>query len=193
MVYYKEKILKFVDNVTEPVDIKKIQLACGIGNWTTALKHCLELLIEGKIKGQKTSKGWVFWASQKVGSQPYQEVIGNYKELKINKNEVTLILTLTPTNIKLSFPKNTPEANTLTKTLKNTKKGQKIAILFTDNPQKPLIIRTFNETTVAHKVACALWWLRKRVLVVAFKGLRLVTLKFALWLLELRLLGLFNG
>jgi len=28
-------------------------------------RHCLELLIQGRIQGQKTSKSWDFWASAK--------------------------------------------------------------------------------------------------------------------------------
>lgn len=147
---YKERILTFLGESNEPVDVEKIRKHCGIGNWITALNNCLELFIQGKIRGQKTSRGWIFWTLQQVNLQPYQEVIGNYENLKTNENEVNLILTRTPTNMKLSFPKNSPEANTLIKTLQNTKKGQKIGILFTDNPQKPLIIRTLNETIVAH-------------------------------------------
>ena len=180
-----------MDNATEPVDIRKIQMTCGIGNWNTALKHCLELLIEGKIKGMKTSKGWIFWTFQQINPQPYQEVIGNYETLKINENEVNLILTRTPTNMKLSFPKNTPEANTLTQALQNTEKGQKIGILFTDNPQKPLIIRNFNETTVADNDDLALSWLRKSILFVAFKDFGLVALKFVFTRFGLRLWGCF--
>jgi len=58
---YEEKISLFLSKATEPVDVEKIRISCGIGNWNTALKHCLELLIQGRIKGQKTSKGWIFW------------------------------------------------------------------------------------------------------------------------------------
>ena len=58
---YKTKILNFLRDSNQPVDVEKTRVACGIGNWNTALKHCLELLLQGRIKGQKTSKGWVFW------------------------------------------------------------------------------------------------------------------------------------
>ncbi len=187
----KEKILAFLSEMTQPVDVEKIRKSCGIGNWNTALKHCLELLIQRKIKGQKTSKSWIFWAYQHINPQPFQEAIGNYEALKINKNEVTLTLSRTPTNMKISFPKNTPEANILTETLQNTPKGTKIGILFTDNPQKPIIIRTFNEATVAHNCGWAPLRLRKSILCVAFKGFRLVALKFALWRVGLRLRGWF--
>jgi len=48
-----------------PQDIEKIRVACGIGNWNTALKHCLELQIEDNIQGQKSSKSWIFWVEKK--------------------------------------------------------------------------------------------------------------------------------
>lgn len=61
---YKEKIYDFLSKTQKPTDIEKIRKECKIGNWNTALKHCLELLLEGKIKGQKTSKSWVFWKTE---------------------------------------------------------------------------------------------------------------------------------
>jgi hypothetical protein len=58
---YQEKIIEMLEKATQPMDIEKIRMGVGIGNWNTALKHCLELVIAGKIKGQKTSKSWIFW------------------------------------------------------------------------------------------------------------------------------------
>jgi hypothetical protein len=49
------------------MDVEKIRVACGIGNWETALKHCLELRIAGKIEAVKTSKSWVFSAKTDRG------------------------------------------------------------------------------------------------------------------------------
>lgn len=62
---YDEKIIAFLENVSQPTDVEKIRVDTGIGNWNTALKHCLELCIAGKIEGQKTSKSWIFWAHKK--------------------------------------------------------------------------------------------------------------------------------
>jgi hypothetical protein len=42
--------------------VEKIRVECEIGNWQTALKHCLELLYDGKIQGIKTSKSWIFFS-----------------------------------------------------------------------------------------------------------------------------------
>jgi hypothetical protein len=61
---YKERIPAFLTKTKAPMDVEKTRVACKIGNWNTALKHCLELFVEGKIKGQKTSKSWVFWVGE---------------------------------------------------------------------------------------------------------------------------------
>lgn len=57
----EQKILACLREAESPLDCEKIRIFCKIGNWNTALKHCLELLIQGRIKGLKTSKGWIFW------------------------------------------------------------------------------------------------------------------------------------
>ena len=59
---YKRQILRVLAGLRRPTDVEKIRVACHIGNWQTALKHCLELQLEGKIQGVKSSKSWVFWA-----------------------------------------------------------------------------------------------------------------------------------
>lgn len=59
--HYQEKIVEMLEKATQPMDIEKIRVDVGIGNWNTALKHCLELVIAKRIKGQKTSKSWIFW------------------------------------------------------------------------------------------------------------------------------------
>lgn len=63
---YPSKIVETLERATQPMDIEKIRVEAGIGNWNTALKHCLELLIAKKIHGQKTSKSWVFWGKSKT-------------------------------------------------------------------------------------------------------------------------------
>lgn len=70
---YAERIVEILTQATQPMDIEKIRIDAKIGNWNTALKHCLELMIAGKIRGQKTSKSWVFWTSQQV-PHAFQEV-----------------------------------------------------------------------------------------------------------------------
>jgi hypothetical protein len=60
------------------MDVEKIRVGCKIGNWQTALKHCLELQYDGKIQGIKSSKSWIFWkdstqADRSKGSQEHDE------------------------------------------------------------------------------------------------------------------------
>jgi hypothetical protein len=165
---YKQKILQFLNETTEPVDVEKIRVACDIGNWATALNHCLELLIQGKIMGQKTSKSWVFSTHQETQLESWQEAVGTYEDLQITEEKITLTIS-THRNITLTFPSDTPEAETLTQALTDTPKGTKIALLKTDNPQKPIIIRTLKEARVANNECLAFLWLRKTVLWVAFK------------------------
>lgn len=70
---YQEKIVQLLEKATQPMDIEKIRVEAEIGNWQTALKHCLELVIAKKISGQKTTKSWVFWIPTNT-SHPFKEV-----------------------------------------------------------------------------------------------------------------------
>jgi hypothetical protein len=64
---YGAAILRTIGAASQPLDVERIRTECGIGNWQTALKHCLELLSEDKIRGVKTSKSWVFWPKSWTG------------------------------------------------------------------------------------------------------------------------------
>ena len=58
---YKEKILNILSGAALPLDVENVRVKAGIKNWQTAHKHLLQLVIENKISGQKTSHGWIFW------------------------------------------------------------------------------------------------------------------------------------
>jgi hypothetical protein len=60
---YGDAIVRLIAAASQLLDVEKIRVGSKISNWQTALKHCLELLYEGKIQGTKTSKSWVFWAN----------------------------------------------------------------------------------------------------------------------------------
>jgi len=62
----KQRITDRLRSSTIPLDVENIRVSCKIGNWNTALKHCLELVLSKEIKGQKTSKGWIFWINQEA-------------------------------------------------------------------------------------------------------------------------------
>ncbi|MGA2971725.1 MAG: hypothetical protein ABSE39_03760 [Candidatus Bathyarchaeia archaeon] len=63
-VAYRSSVLRALSYAQEPLDVEKLRKASGIANWQTALKHCLELLLDDKISGVKSSKGWTFWSKQ---------------------------------------------------------------------------------------------------------------------------------
>ena len=60
--HYKEKILKVLETSPIPMDIENVRVKTGIKSWVTSKSTLLELLCEGKISGQKTTKSWIFWA-----------------------------------------------------------------------------------------------------------------------------------
>jgi hypothetical protein len=159
---YKEKILEYLKKATEPADVEKIRTASGIGNWNTALKHCLELHSQGSIQGQRTTKGWVFWSYEETHLVPWQEAIGILDRLETSETQTIALLTCTyKRQIAIPLQKEAPETKKLQKLI-----GQKIRILKTDIPEKPIIIRTFNETTAAKNYPSPKLWVRRRMLIV---------------------------
>jgi hypothetical protein len=88
-----------------------------------------------------------------VNLQPWQEIIGTLKEVKTDGETTTAIITCTHnTDYSISYPNGTKEAETL-QTLQNLK-GQKVAILRTDLPDKPIIIRSLKEPATTSKKFC---------------------------------------
>jgi hypothetical protein len=57
---------KMLQKTKQPTDTEKMRVVIGIGNWNTAMKHCLELMLAGKINGQRTPRGWIFWSKQEA-------------------------------------------------------------------------------------------------------------------------------
>ena len=55
-------VCEVVTASNRPIDPENISKNIGVA-WATALKYAMELVIEGKITGIRTSKGWIFWRS----------------------------------------------------------------------------------------------------------------------------------
>jgi hypothetical protein len=64
----KQRIIQHLKTANMPVHVEDIRASCKIGNWNTALKHCLELVLSKQIKGERTSNGWIFWINQEEQS-----------------------------------------------------------------------------------------------------------------------------
>jgi hypothetical protein len=144
---YKEKILEYSKAATEPADVEKIRTACGIGNWNTALKHCLELHAQGLILGQRTTKGWVFWSYEETHLVPWQEAIGTLDRIEESETQTIALLTcISKRRMAIPFSKDQPETKKLRKLI-----GEKVRVLQTDIPEKPLIIKSVKEILTPHE------------------------------------------
>jgi len=56
---------KIVDALSEskmPMDVENVRLKTGLKNWESTKSILLELVLQGTIFGQKTTKGWIFWS-----------------------------------------------------------------------------------------------------------------------------------
>jgi metal-responsive CopG/Arc/MetJ family transcriptional regulator len=115
-------------------------------------RYALTRLIEQTLLSPPTNTQLNLW----------EEIIGTLETIEKNNDNTTAKISITK-NATITLPTNTPQT-----TLQQLQKlqGQKVAILRTDNPERPIAIRTFYETTEAYKKFCALLWFRKRVLFV---------------------------
>jgi hypothetical protein len=159
---HEENILKFLNEATQPVDVEKVRTACGIGNWNTAHKHCLDLTLQGKIQGQKTSRGWIFWAHQNVQLKPWEEAVGTLDKVEDTDTQTIAYLTCAyKKQITISLPKEQPKT---TQKLQNLI-GRRITILKTDNPKKPIIIteKRLAQQQSRPKAFYGNWHIAKRV------------------------------
>jgi len=76
---------------------------------------------------------------------PWDEASAIYKSLEICEDTLILTLTTTPKDLRITYARDSIEANILTEALKDTPKGTKIAILKTDIPEKPIIVKSLTK------------------------------------------------
>lgn len=56
-----QKIVSVLSEAKMPMDVENIRLKTGLKNWESTKSILLELVLQGTILGQKTTKGWIFW------------------------------------------------------------------------------------------------------------------------------------
>jgi hypothetical protein len=84
-------------------------------------------------------------SEQKIYLKPWDEVVGVLNGVESIDTQVTAFVTCTyQKHVAITIQKDSPETEELQQQLKELL-GQKITILKTDNPQKPLVIRIFSE------------------------------------------------
>jgi hypothetical protein len=102
---------------------------------------------------------------KEVRLQPWEEVVGTLKTIEEGNQTISAIISCTQNlEIALQYPKDTLEAETLQNLNKHL--GRKIAILKTDNLEKPLIIRSYSEPAVAKNKVSARLSVRRMMLTV---------------------------
>lgn len=75
----------------------------------------------------------------------WEEVIGDFKEMKITDKQVKVSLYLGNSHLLLKYPHNSKEARLLQKGLKDVEKGRKIGILRTALSHAPIKIRIVDD------------------------------------------------
>ena len=58
---HQERIVNVLSESIMPMDVENIRLKTGLKNWESTKSILLELVLQGTIFGQKTTKGWIFW------------------------------------------------------------------------------------------------------------------------------------
>lgn len=64
----KPKAKKFVELSNIPVNVADVAKNLGV-SWSTARQILMELVLEGKICSQKTTKAWIFSKTRKEEEQ----------------------------------------------------------------------------------------------------------------------------
>ena len=57
----RDRILHVLSGAPIPMDVENVRIKSGLKNWESTKALLLELVVEGLISGQKTTKSWVFW------------------------------------------------------------------------------------------------------------------------------------
>ena len=63
---HHEKIVEVLAGASMPMDVENVRLQTGLKNWESTKSILLEMVIQGRIAGQKTTKGWIFWLDKAV-------------------------------------------------------------------------------------------------------------------------------
>ncbi len=70
---YQARILETLNQSAIPMDVENIRLNAGLKNWESTKALLLELVILGKVLGQKTTKGWIFWTDNAFNARSFKK------------------------------------------------------------------------------------------------------------------------
>jgi len=55
--------MEVLEEAVMPMDVENIRVRAGLKNWESTKAILLEMVLQGTIIGQKTTKSWIFWVS----------------------------------------------------------------------------------------------------------------------------------
>ena len=62
----KERVREVLKEPPIPMDVENVRLRAGLKNWESTKAILLEMVLQGSILGQKTTKSWIFWVNTPV-------------------------------------------------------------------------------------------------------------------------------
>jgi hypothetical protein len=65
---HRERIRDVLAESTMPMDVENVRSGAGLKNWESTKSILLEMVLQEKIHGQKTTKGWIFWVEPPITS-----------------------------------------------------------------------------------------------------------------------------
>ena len=58
---HHQKVVEVLADAKMTMDVENVRLQSGLKNWESTKSILLEMVLQGNIAGQKTTKGWIFW------------------------------------------------------------------------------------------------------------------------------------
>jgi hypothetical protein len=63
---HHQKIREVLGEALMPMDVENVRVQAGMKNWESTKSILLEMVLQGTIEGEKTTKGWIFWTNEKA-------------------------------------------------------------------------------------------------------------------------------
>jgi hypothetical protein len=59
----QQKIMQVLAGTKIPMDVENVREQTGLKNWESTKSILLEMVLQGTILGQRTTRGWIFWVN----------------------------------------------------------------------------------------------------------------------------------
>lgn len=71
---HKQKIRDVLRGSLIPMDVENVRTRAGLKNWESTKAILLEMVLQGEISGQKTTKSWIFWVNGPAALSPTPQI-----------------------------------------------------------------------------------------------------------------------